>query len=185
MSEKILQGPAEEQVICVRCGLCCDATLFHHAHLNPGERGHLPEKIEQNSFSDDGKDYFLQPCQYFSGKCTIYDQPRADVCFSYRCQLLNDFTSGNISLDEARKIVSEAITMRNALLEDFRKISGEDTDIYFRKLLIVLGKKWMPDNDDGPVSPDYEILQARCNIFEALLVKYFRSTEDFEKLIMS
>lgn len=185
MSEKILQGPAEEQQICVKCGLCCDATLFQHAHLNPGERGHLPEKIEQNSISDDGKDYFLLPCLYFSGKCTIYDQPRADVCFSFRCRLLNDFADGNISRDEAMRVVNEAIAMRNTLLEDYRRISGEKTDLNFRKVLAVLGKRCMPDTDEGPVSPDYDILQARCNIFEALLVKNFRPAEDFEKLIMS
>ena len=31
---------------------------------------------------------------------------------------------------------------------------------------------------------DYEMLLARCNIFEALLIKHFRSASDFEKMMI-
>ncbi|MBE0674536.1 MAG: hypothetical protein IH591_07745, partial [Bacteroidales bacterium] len=88
---KGVEAPAEEQAICVVCGFCCDGTLFVNAGLNQGERGSgLPEKIEQASFSEGGRDYFRLPCNYFSGKCSIYDRNRADVCSSFRCQLLKD-----------------------------------------------------------------------------------------------
>jgi hypothetical protein len=60
------KAPLNEQVICTKCGFCCDGTLFLHAGLVPGERGSLPEKIEKNSFSYDGKDFFKLPCLYFN-----------------------------------------------------------------------------------------------------------------------
>ena len=186
MSELPLQGPVEEQSVCVRCGFCCDGTLFLHAHLNPGERGvgGLPEKIEKNSFSEDGKDYFKLPCQYFFQKCTIYDRKRADVCGSFRCQLLKDFADRKISVSDALETVREAMQIRKELLQQYRNISGNTGNMNFRQLLIELGKMQKSATDKESLGMAYEMLLVRCNIFEALLIKHFRSAEDFEKMIM-
>ena len=180
----IEEAPREEQSICVSCGFCCDGTLFMRAHLNSGERGNLPEKIEENSFSEDGKDYFKLPCQYFSAKCTIYDKRRADVCGSYRCQLLKDFAGQKIALNDALETVMDAMSMRRDIFEEYRRISGNNAGINFRQLLLNLGKIQEAASEEKPLSMEYEMLLARCNIFEALLIKHFRSAEDFEKMIM-
>jgi hypothetical protein len=173
MSELPLQGAVEEQSICVRCGFCCDGTLFLHAVLNPGERGHLPEKIEQNSYSEAEKDYFKLPCQYFSEKCTIYDRARAYVCGSYRCQVLKDFSEEKIALEDALATVREAMSLRKDILEEYRRISGNYAGINFRQLLLNLGKIQAAASEEKPLSRDYE-----------MLLKHFRSAEDFEKMIM-
>ena len=182
MSESVLKGPLKEQEICVKCGFCCDGTLFLHANLNPGERGHLPEKIEQNSFSEGQKEYFWLPCHYFSEKCTIYDRKRADVCSSYRCQLLRDFAEKKITLNDALEIVMEASDMRRELLLQYKKFSGNNSEIYFRQLLLELGKIQKTIAEKEPLRLEYEILQARCNIFEALMIKHIRSAGDFDKM---
>ena len=184
MSETIKQGPSEEQAICVTCGLCCDGTLFRHAILNPGEKGNLPQKIEESVFSEGEKEYFVLPCPYFSGKCSIYDRKRADVCFGYRCQLLKDFNKGKVSLDETLDIIREAMNNRNALIEEYRRVTGRDNAPYFMILLRELGKIQESVTEKEPLGIDYEVLLARCNILEALLIKHFRSVEDFEKMIM-
>ena len=184
MSKLPVIAPLDEQNICVICGFCCDGTLFMHAHLNPGERGNLPEKIEEAGFSEDGKDYFRLPCQYFSEKCTIYDRKRADVCSSYRCQLLKDFAEGKISLSDSLETVRGARGMRYEIMEEYRRISGNSDRINFRQLLLNLGKIQEAVSEEKPLSMDYEMLLARCNIFEALLIKHFRSAEVFEKMIM-
>lgn len=185
MSDLPITGPIDEQQICVTCGFCCDGTLFLHACLNPGERGSLPDKIEQNSFTEKDKDYFRLPCQYFSGKCTIYDRKRADVCSSYRCQLLKDFAEGEVTLSEVLKIVREAMSMRAEIFEECARITGNSSDKNFRQILIELGKILKSATEQTPVSMESELLLARCNIFEALLIKHFRSVEDFMKMIMS
>lgn len=178
------EAPPGEQSICVTCGFCCDGTLFAHACLLSGERGHLPEKIEQHSFSEGDNDYFRLPCDYFSAKCTIYDRTRADVCSAYRCQLLRDFAEGRVPLEEALDIVRQAILMREKLIEQYHRITGNNTDINFRQLLIELGKiqKTIPEKETAGM--DIEMLVAGCNIFEALLIKNIRSASDFESLIM-
>jgi hypothetical protein len=173
---------ADEQSICVTCGFCCDGTLFLHAHLNAGERGCLPRKIEENSISEEGKDFFRLPCHYFSDRCTIYDSKRADVCSSYRCQLLKDFEDDKIRLADALMIVQEAREIRAELFEKFKLITGNKDGIYFRQILRELGRIQERCPADDPLKMEYDILQVRCNIFEALLIKHIRSAGDFEKM---
>jgi hypothetical protein len=177
-------GPIEEQKICVDCGFCCDGTMFLHAHLNPGERGSLPAMIEKQSITDNGKDYFRLPCLYFKKKCTIYDRKRADVCFTYRCQLLKDFAEGKVTHDDAVAIVREAMEMRREIIKEYRGITGTRKKINFRDLLGEMGKIQKSAGKDTRMSDGFEILLARCNIFEALLIKHFRSAEEFEKMVM-
>lgn len=186
-----ITAPEEEQAICVRCGFCCDGTLFLQAHLNKGERGHLPEGIERDSFAgDDGKEFFRLPCRYFDVMCMIYDRQRADVCSSFRCQLLRDCADAKISPDDALKTVQEARILRDAIVKEYLDLTGKARDVCFRQILIDLGRLMkrgdMGRNFDGKMHPDapIEMLLVRCNIFEALLIRHFRSTEDFEKMIM-
>lgn len=185
MSELLVTGPVDEQQICVTCCFCCDGTLFLHASLNPGERGNLPEKIEERSYSEGGKDYFRLPCLYFSEKCTIYDRKRAYVCLSYRCQLLRDFADGKITLSDGMEIVSEAFKMRADLFRQYRELCGSTDPVNFMELLRELGKKRKDASLTDRQVMEHDMLLARCNIFEALLIKHFRSAADFEKLIMA
>ena len=178
------KAPIQEQEICVGCGFCCDGTLFVHAVLNPGEKGNLPERIEENVFSEGEKDYFRLPCRYFYGRCTIYDMKRADVCGAYRCQLLKDLPVGKISFDQAMEMVGKARKVRRELLEQYGKLSGSDRNIPFMEVIKELGKNPRQDGRNASAGMEYELLLARCNIFEALLIKHFRSVDDFEKLVM-
>ncbi len=175
-------APEEEQKICVGCGFCCDGTLFIHAVLKPGERTTAPEKIREQVFNEGEKDYFWLPCTYFSDKCLIYDSKRADVCGSYRCQLLRDFAGGKITLEEALGVVKEARAMRSELMGQYRHLTGNNEEMHFIRLLMKLGKLQETGREDEQPDMDLEILLARCNIFETLLIKHFRSAGDFGKM---
>ena len=139
--ETIIEAPAEEQEICVRCGFCCDGTLFLHANLHAGERGHLPEKIEAAAFTDNGREYFRLPCGYFSDRCTIYDRPRAEICGTYRCGVLRSFAAGEITREEAHDIVARAFAMRDSLYEDYSRLTNSSRRVCFRQMLTELGKR--------------------------------------------
>lgn len=178
-------APHDEQAICITCGYCCDGTLFRHAILAPGEAGsgRLPAAIEAAGFSMEGKDWFRHPCHYFSGKCTIYDRQRAAVCGSFRCRLLRDYAEGRISSGEAVRTISQARLMLGEIIAGYRSLSGNDAPVNFRQVLLELGKELKPaENSLG--SAHYDILIAKCNIFEALLLKHFRSDGEFDKLLM-
>ena len=150
MTDRIEQeAPLEEQNVCVTCGMCCDGTLFLHAVLNNGERGSLPERIEERSYTEDRKDYFRLPCLYFEGKCMIYEQKRADVCSGYRCQLLHDLAGKKIAVDDALAVVARARIMRDEVLHRFRDISGNQDRLTFRQLLTELGKFNKSESDAG------------------------------------
>lgn len=177
------QAPICEQEVCVRCGMCCDGTLFLHAVLKQGERGNLPAKIEERSYVEDGKDYFRLPCLYFTGKCSIYGRQRADVCGSYRCQLLKDMAENRVSQKEARNIVAEATSSRDTLLQEYRSIIKEDGDITFKQLHSRIDKMIRDSGSGSETVHRAELLQAKCNILEALLIKYFRSAADFDKMM--
>lgn len=174
----------QEQDICKSCGFCCDRTLFSNANLKSGEKGQLPEKIEQNYFRDNDGEKFKLPCPYFDDKCTIYDQKKAIICSAYRCQLLINFSAGIISRKEAMSVVSKAKTTKEELLESFHNITGKNEVISFRELLLVLGKIQKSNNGTTSSNYDLELLIARCNIFESLLIKYFKPKKDFQEMIV-
>lgn len=177
-------APAVEQEICVTCGLCCDATLYMHANLQPGERGNLPLKIEAVSVTEGGKDFFRLPCGYFSGSCTIYDCQRAEVCSTYRCKLLRMYAGQVISREDALRTVREAVAMRDSILDEYRRLTGWDASAGFRRIPVELGQMLKDGIADETVAGAYEMLLVRCNILEALLIKVFMAEEEFEKYVM-
>ena len=80
--------------------------------------------------------------------------------------------------------MADARAMRTGIFEDFRRLTGSEAGS-FRELLEDLGKYNAPDTTGGGAQAgEADLLQARCNIFEALLIRHFRSTDDFDKLIM-
>jgi hypothetical protein len=176
------KSPVDEQAICVQCGLCCDGTLFGHAVLQKGERGSLPEKIEQQYWKEEETEFFTLPCQYFNGKCTIYDQKKAVVCSAFRCQLLKNFSKGQISKDNADRIVSDALKFRDEILELYKCIFEDDTKLSFRELLTEISKNTAPPTEK---TKELALLKAKCNIYETLLIKNFKSIKTFESMIDS
>jgi len=180
-SEK--KAPVAEQEICVKCGFCCDGTMFPRAYLSPGERGSLPEKIEQSSYTDVDGEYFRLPCEYFNKKCTIYTSGRANVCGEFRCQLLKDFEAGKLTLDEATEIIEGATAMRDRLILQYKIISGNNEKIDFRNLFNALGRLQNMPSEETLMNNEYDILLAGCNIFEALMIKHIRSKSDFDRMM--
>jgi hypothetical protein len=183
MSDSNKIAPVGEQDICIKCGFCCDGTMFLRAFLSPGERGSLPEKIEQSSYADVDGEYFSLPCKYFDSRCTIYKSRKANVCGEFRCQLLKDFAAGIITPEEAVEIVEGAAFMRDKLIQDYMKLSGRDEKICFRKLFCELGHIQAMTPGDESVGSEYDRLLAGCNIFEALMIRHIRSKSDFDRMI--
>lgn len=178
-----LESPLKEQEICVKCGFCCDNTLFDHAHLDPGEKGTLPEEMEKGYVKIKDNEYFKLPCSYFDGKCTIYNQKKAHICGAFRCQLLKNFETGNIDQVHAFEVVRRTKETKSELLSEFKHLSGENSNLPFREMMQALGKKQKELAAVGIVSLEWEIFTAKCNIFETLLTKHFKSEENFQSMV--
>jgi hypothetical protein len=175
-------SPKSEQAICVSCGFCCDGTLFDHATLQPGEKGGLPQYMEDSYFKNEKGEYFRLPCAYFNEKCTIYDQKKAHVCSAFRCQLLKDFAKKKITQTNAKKLVKNAMVQRKEILALSESVLNTPENIPFRKLLMELREFVNARNENDPRNQELDILTARCNIFEALLIRYFKSEDDFNSM---
>ena len=175
--------PESEQEICLACGFCCDGTLFDNAKLRPGERGTLPELMEANYLKTGEKEYFRLPCPYFNGKCTIYNKKKAEICSLYRCQLLMDFAKKGISKEEALNIIHNVKILKKEITSLAGQIPGLNETILFREILQKLFdlKEKVPGTPDQPPA----IMVIKCNILDALLIKHFKSKNDFDKMTLS
>ena len=178
-----MKSPQSEQSICITCGFCCDGTLFNRATLQPGEQGTLPQKMEESYFRDGEKEFFRLPCQYFDGKCTIYDQKKAHICSSFRCELLKDFSGEKITQEAALRLVANATRQRTEIRELANKLIGTPLDIPFRNLLEKVRHVVDAKEENGePKERELEILLAKCTIFEALLIRHFKPAKDFDSM---
>ena len=178
-----MAAPKNEQTICVNCGFCCDGTLFEHAHLKPGEKGKLPPKMAAAWFKLGEKECFRLPCWYFRGKCSIYKGNKARVCDDFRCKLLVSFSERRIGLEDALQIVRNARMLRGQLMDSVIDDQNLGEVTTFRQLLNTLREiKNTPEGDAQAQDTEHLLLQARCNILEALLTRYFKPDKDFDSM---
>lgn len=95
--------------LCLRCGLCCDGTLFTRTPLLPDEAEALRARsAEVTPCARSGTPGLRQPCAALDGsRCTIYaDRPAS--CRRYECLLHGALVEGEVDLDEALTVVEEA-----------------------------------------------------------------------------
>jgi hypothetical protein len=55
-----------ELEICMKCGLCCDGTLFSFGLLKKGEKEFLPTLLQKRIIVTEKVERFKQPCPYFN-----------------------------------------------------------------------------------------------------------------------
>jgi hypothetical protein len=100
---------SQANILCRSCGLCCTGHLFIWAKLRPSELDPA-EALGMRVFrSDPTQRGFSQPCPLWQGECTIYASPHyPHVCRAYRCKLLKEMQSADISLSDALQMVEQA-----------------------------------------------------------------------------
>jgi Fe-S-cluster containining protein len=98
--------PSLANVLCIRCGLCCDGSLFADAELAARETAALEVLGVEIEDADRGEPaLLLQPCAAFKRKrCSIYPH-RPNCCRTFECRLLKQVESGAISVDRAEETI--------------------------------------------------------------------------------
>ncbi|WP_257448923.1 YkgJ family cysteine cluster protein [Archangium lipolyticum] len=112
--------------LCLRCGLCCDGTLFTHVPLRPGEVAPLKALGLPVREREDGRSVLPQRCAALDGRrCTAYAE-RPEGCRRYHCQLFSALSEGEVSLEEALSVVDGA----HALLAATGEARGPEVEDY-------------------------------------------------------
>ncbi|MBJ6760738.1 YkgJ family cysteine cluster protein [Myxococcaceae bacterium JPH2] len=101
--------------LCLRCGLCCDGTLFTTVAVRPSEVEPLRQRGVPLVERADGSPALAQHCAALEGRhCTVYAE-RPESCRRYRCHLLTALAEGEVSLDEALGVVDQAHALVDAV----------------------------------------------------------------------
>lgn len=98
--------PATE--LCLGCGLCCRGMLHARAVLDPDEVA--PARELGLNVLDRVEPAFSLPCARFEDRCTIY-QARPRACVRYKCALLRKAEAGEVSFEQAKRIVADALRL--------------------------------------------------------------------------
>lgn len=97
--------------------MCCNGTLFANAKAEPDEAERLAAaglKVEQYR----GRPVFVLPCPKLEGtRCTIYES-RFTICRSFRCQLLQDYVSDRVGIDDALQSIASAKALAAKVADD-------------------------------------------------------------------
>ena len=98
--------------LCLRCGLCCDGTLFHAVPLQPGEADALRGRVKL----DDAETRLLQGCAALGADCAcgVYEA-RPQACRRFRCAVLSALESGRCTEAEATSAIDEVLSLRARL----------------------------------------------------------------------
>ena len=101
--------PNLTDILCTRCGLCCDGSLFADVELAGTDEASALEVMGLEVEDDDDGAQLLQPCAALTGKrCGIYPH-RPECCRSFECRLLQEAKRGAVSVDEAREKIAEVL----------------------------------------------------------------------------
>lgn len=104
--------------ICVKCGMCCDGTLFLKAIVKDIEDEQLAKSIGLATFTSPNNNIsFELPCRLFNKTCTIYDKSRPHICSVFFCEPLKKVLTNEITFNDAQQQVSLALETRKQVLE--------------------------------------------------------------------
>jgi Fe-S-cluster containining protein len=102
-----VEPPDLTDVLCTRCGLCCDGSLFADVELaGRGEATRL-EILGLEIEDDANRALLVQPCRALRGtRCSIYAH-RPKCCRSFECRLLQDARRGAVRHERAAEQIAE------------------------------------------------------------------------------
>jgi hypothetical protein len=101
------------EALCLKCGLCCDGTLFTHVALSTAEAERLKGRVELQANEKAG--VLRQPCSALKGcACTVYSQ-RPAGCARFVCMLGAALSAKEVGLDEALETVRQAQALRDEI----------------------------------------------------------------------
>jgi len=158
--------------ICLRCGLCCDGTLFNRATMEAGEHEFVESLGLVVEAKPDGGFGFQLPCHHLvDGACSKYSERRPETCGDYRCDLLNAYVAGTMGLDDVLPVVQLVRSLVRELEVEMGIPAGTYTRRKFQQYTDET-RPWAVAPDDPSASEHVRLLVAYRRLAE-LGIKYF------------
>lgn len=125
--------------LCLSCGLCCDGTLFSTVPLEAGEAARLKGRVSLVR----GGGAMKQPCRALEGvSCRVYEE-RPATCRRFRCLVLQQLESGEVSEGDAQAFIAEVFARRRRV--------AETLDLEDERRALKLARE---QAKDGSISPE-------------------------------
>jgi uncharacterized protein len=116
------------QSLCVRCGLCCDGTIFEWGRVVPEDE---PAQLDAGGFvlqTVGDRQRFRQPCHHHQSRiCTIYQQWRPSICHRFKCGVLRRMEAGELSVDEAHALIQRTVKLADQVWAQLRPHLDDQT----------------------------------------------------------
>lgn len=109
----------EVSKLCISCGMCCDGSLFKHAHLFDQDDIVLAQSLNLSVVKNEG---FKLPCKYFDGCCTIWTSQKPKICDKFFCKPLKKYFDNEIAFNEAETKVKNLLSIKEKMLLKAREM---------------------------------------------------------------
>lgn len=114
--------------LCLRCGMCCDGTLFSTISLDEAEREHVASLGLVVRERPDSSPVSPQPCPAFvDGCCALYERERPAACGTYRCAVLVGYVNGEQRRDDALAVLGLVRSLARELEVEMGLAAGQFT----------------------------------------------------------
>ena len=123
--------------LCLRCGLCCDGTIFRDVQLQPGDDPvelkslGLPLRMTRCRGGDDSAAKpparFPQPCAALGAdcRCHLYEH-RPVHCRQFECALFQAVRAGASSIPTAQRLIGDARRRADRVRHLLRALDNAD-----------------------------------------------------------
>jgi Fe-S-cluster containining protein len=105
VNDSTLSARSVTEQLCLKCGLCCDGTIFAGVELQPGDDAKLLRAL---GLPIPSSRKFGQPCNALAGcRCQIYEA-RPKHCRQFECLLFNNVISRQTKPAAALRVIQRA-----------------------------------------------------------------------------
>ena len=155
--------------LCLRCGFCCDGTIFKKVQLEEQDGAGKLSLFQITSEEDHF--YFHQPCFAFDQLkgCRIYGV-RPIKCRKFSCKLLSQLKNQELPLQKAIDLTEHIRQLKIALIKEVKR-HRIDNKFFLNTRVLVDHIETELSSPDKKIS--FKDVHFRCADFSASLHKYF------------
>jgi Fe-S-cluster containining protein len=167
---------SSSQSLCLRCGLCCDGTLFWGLPLKPDDDVTPLKRVNIDIVSDNDLTVLKLPCAAHKNcTCTVYAN-RPQACRTFKCKLLKSFERDDISQRSALEIINKMKSLKNEMNE--LALAASATAQSGKEILLLM-KRYQTDPSIEATKQDYARVLLKFGELQIYLDRFFRDEAMF------